>query len=140
MTANAVEYFSDVTPPSDDGIVALGIDSTARSYDITGLALGSPLPPEAALRKRREVFITISAEGTDAFLSFSTVARTIDDTAKIAAGATLALTNTHCAKIVKDGPPHRFRLDRSLHKFLNVKAVSAATGTIRIWVSSPETP
>lgn len=139
MGTIAEEHQAYETPPRNGGTIAITLDSTSRSYDTIALAMGGPDAPQATGR-RKEVFVTVSAEGTDAFISFSQTGQTIDDTAKVAAGGTLAYATTYCAKIVKDGTPRRFRLDRVLDRFMNLKAVSAGSGVVRIYVSSPESP
>ena len=132
-TSNTVEQHSNVLFPENGQTLAITLDNTARSYDLTSLDLGGGVP-EGDLDRRLEVFLCVQSDGADAFLSFSKTAKTINETTTVAAGGTLAFADGMAAKVVNNLAPIRFRIDRSRAKFLNVKG--SAAGTLRLWVAS----
>lgn len=129
----ASEQQQNIQPPRAGQTLAIVLDNTARSYDLTSLDTGGVIP-EADTDRRIEVFVTIQAETAGAYLSFSNVARTVNEASAVAAGGTLAYDNTACAKLELGAAAVRYRLNRSLDKFLNVKGTGA--GVLRLWVSS----
>lgn len=130
------DHAAHVLPPRAGQTLVIATDSTARSYDISGLLMGDIAPGE---KRRHEVFVCVVAETQDAYINFSTVAKTVSDTAASAAGTSPpAYADGHSLRVPSGGiMPFRFRLDRQLDKFLNVKT-AATGGLLRIWVSSPE--
>jgi len=126
---------ANITPPRRGAVLAIDVDSTARAYNISALALGG-YTPEADLDRRNEVFLYLQAETSDVFFYFhSATASDLDDTAKITAGGAVAFANTYGAVLEAGNPPLKLRIDRSLDKFLIVKA-AVASGILRVWAAS----
>lgn len=128
----AIEQYSDVSPPRAGQTLALTLDATARSYDISTLAMGG-FTPDADVKRKSEVYLYMQTESAGAYFTFSIVAKTIDNSVAVAAGSALAYADTHCA-LIASGGIIRLRINRSLDKFLNVKGTGA--GTLRLWISS----
>ncbi len=122
--------------PRRGAIIALEVDSTARSYNIQSLALGGKLP-DAAGSVPLEVDLFMQAETNDVFFHFRSDAGAADlsDTAKVAAGATLAFDNTYAALLEAGERPTRVRINRALDKYLVVKAATTS-GVLRFWAVS----
>lgn len=134
----AEQQAANVVPPRRGSIVALGIDATARPYDLTALAFGGDSYNE---KTQTHVFLTLQNEGTDPvyYALLSATANDLDDTAKIAAGGTLAFANPHAA-VIQGGQMHRVRIQKDVDKFLEVKCAATKTSTLRIYASSSPTP
>lgn len=130
----AEEQAAAVQPPRRGEVIALGIDTTARAYDLTSLALAGITPDGDGVR-RLETWLTMQSDGGDVYYHFSaTNSAVLDNTAAIGAGGTIAYANTYGAKLKQDDR-HEFRLNRAKDKFLVVKT-STGTATLRFWCSS----
>ena len=131
MASVAEEQGSGLTPPRKNAVWVVNVDSTARAYDISKLALGG-YTPEAALRKSNQVVLLMHADTVDVFFYFhsATDSALSDTAAQTATAADAAFAATYCA-VLKAGTSEVFRIDRSLDKFLVVKAASTA-GLLRV--------
>lgn len=135
MSSNAEEQSANVQPPRRGATLALTVDSTARAYSLTSLALGG-FTPDPGNKRRAEVYLTLFADGGDVYYHLAdTNTVNLDDTAVIAAGGTLAFANTYAFKL-PSGAAHSFRIDRSQDTYLHVKT-SAGSATLRFFASSP---
>ncbi len=136
MASVAEEQIASLTPPRRGQVWAVVADSTARAYDISKIALGG-YTPEAALKKRATVVLYLQAETNDVFFYFdSAVGTSLSDTAKQAAtAADLAFADTYCAILKAGNPPIMVRIDRTLDKFIQIKAASTS-GVFRMWACS----
>lgn len=132
-------------PPRRGAVIALTVDSTARAYDLQDLTLAN-VKPEAQLKRRHELVLWLQAETADVYFYFAsgsvdTVVTTdvddVSDTAAVSAGSALAFANTYCGVIPK-GAPIPFAIDRSIDRFIVVKAASSS-GILRIWAGSEST-
>jgi hypothetical protein len=134
MGSPAEEQTARILPPRKSHIFAITTDTTARAYDISGLELGN-YTPEADLKRRNEVMLTVQAEGADLYLYFHTATDTaMDKTAAVAASAaTAAYVATHCAYIPV-GNERTYTIDRSIDKFIVVQG--SAAGKARIFATS----
>lgn len=134
----ATEQISKCHPPRRGAVVALTVDSTARSYSIAGLALGAHTP-EAANGQAKEVVLWMQAETNDVFFHFRSDSASADlsDTAKLAAdgAAMTAFTATHGALLKAGLAPVQFTINRAIDKYLVVKAASTS-GVLRFWAGS----
>jgi hypothetical protein len=129
----AQEQAADTSPPRKGAVLALTIDSTARAYDLTALDLGGFA---FSVGRRNEVFLTLFADGGDVYYYFaSDNTATVDDTAVVAAGGTLAYANGYAMKL-PSGAAHSVRINRATDKYLQVKT-SAGSATLRLFASSP---
>jgi len=128
--------FEECDPPRKGAVLAITVDSTARAYNISKIALGG-YTPEASLAKRAEVYLWMQAQTNDVFFYFhSATDNALDDTAATSAGsADAAFVATHCAVLEAGESPVKFRINRSLDKFLIVKAASTS-GILRVWAAS----
>lgn len=135
MATIAEEQASSLTPPRRGAVWALTVDSTARAYDLRTVALGG-YTPEASLAKRSHVVLYLQAETNDVYFYFDTATGSslLDTTKQAATAATLAFNDAHCA-ILKAGTSMAFRIDRTIDKFLQVKAASTS-GVLRMWAVS----
>ncbi len=123
-------------PPRKGAVWAVAVDNTARAYDISKAALGG-YTPEGALKKRAEVYLYLQAETNDVYFYFhSATDSALDDAAKqTATAADLTFVATHAAILEAGNAPLKLRINRSLDKFIVVKAASTA-GVLRMWASS----
>lgn len=130
-------------PPRRGEVIALTVDSTARAYDLLSVALAG-FTPSNSQREQSSVVLWMQAETANVYFYFASgeagaVATTdvddIDNTAAVAAGAALAFANTYAGVIVAGALPLAIRIDRSLDRFLVVKAASTS-GVLRFWAAS----
>jgi len=125
---------ANFTPPRRGDTLALAVDATARAYDMGSLSIGG-YTPDAGLSRKCEVIVTLQARGARVFFhTSSTNAASLDDTAAVAAGGTLAYANTYGAWI-EDGGQVSLTFDRRKDRYLVVKTASG-TATLGIWGSS----
>lgn len=130
----AAHQASNVAPPRRGAVIALGIDATARAYDLQTLALGG-FTPDAANASQVYVFLTLHAEGGDVYYHLSdTNNADVSDTAKVTAGNALAFANTYGGRIPQNGEVS-IRINRKQDKYLVVKASSGAP-ILRFYASS----
>lgn len=139
----AEHQYAEIAPPRRGAVLAIEVDSTARAYDMVSLALGG-FTPQKAQREQSHVVLWMQAETNDVYFYFAegevgTVATTdvddIDNTAKVAAGGSLAFANTYAAVIKAGNAPIRVRIDRGVDRFLVLKAASTS-GLLRVWAGS----
>ncbi len=129
-----VDQAANITPPRRGATIALGVDATARAYDMNALALGG-FTPNDANSIQSFVYLTLQADGGDVFFYFTDATHAdLDDGAQITAGTALSFANTHCAKIKADAL-HEVRINRHVDRWLVVKC-SSGTATLRFWPSS----
>ncbi len=135
MASVAEEQAATLQPPRRGAVWTLTVDSTARAYDISRLTLGT-FVPSAANKTRANVVLMLQAETADVYFYFdSATGNSLSDTAKQAATpADAAFADTYCA-ILKAGSSEVFRIDRTLDKFIQVKAASTS-GVLRMWAYS----
>ena len=134
MSFNSEGQAANVRPPRHGACLALTVDTTARAYDLTTLALGTALAPDQGVTHSRNVFITMHAETADIYYHFSDAADTdLNEATVISAGGTLAFNDAYGA-VLSTGQDVAMRLNRTVDKYLVVKAGSSAT--LRIWASS----
>jgi len=130
----ALQQEANVLPPRRGQCLALTVDTTARAYDISGLALGGHTPP-GSNSGPSYVFVTMQAITQDVWLHFHSASATdLDNAAVITAGSALAYANTYGYRIPAGGE-RRFRLNRAVDKFLVVET-STSTATLLIAASS----
>lgn len=123
-------------PPRRGAVIALTVDSTARAYDITGLALGGKTPDGTA---PSEVTLWMQADTNDVFFHFhSSSATDLANGTTIAAGGAIAFAAAYGAVLEAGERPIKVRINRALDKFLVVKAASTS-GTLRFWACSDST-
>lgn len=129
-----VSQNANEVPPRKSAVIALGVDTTARAYDITGLALGGYTPPGSNTAPKW-TSVYLQADGGAVYVVFdSTNTVTLDDTAKIAAGGTMAFANTYGA-LIPSGASVKVRINRKDDKYLHIKTASG-TAVLRMWASS----
>jgi hypothetical protein len=135
MASVAEEQVAGVTPPRKGAVWAVTVDSTARAYNISKLALGG-YTPEGANARPNNVVLYLQAETNDVFFYFSSATDTAlsDTAAQTATAADAVFVATHCA-ILEAGHSEVFRIDRTLDKFIVVKAASTS-GVLRLWAYS----
>ncbi len=134
MSGHAQHQAANIAPPRRGAVIALGVDTTARPYDISALALGG-YTPHNANNRQEYVFLTLQADGGDVYFHFaSATASDLDNAAAIAAGGAIAFANTYGAKIPVN-TEQTLRIDRTQDKFLIIETASG-TATLRFWASS----
>ncbi len=123
-------------PPRRGSVWVVTVDSTARAYDLSKVALGG-FTPEATQKKRAEVYLWLQAETNDVYFYFSsaTASDLSDTAAQAATSADLAFANTYGAILEAGNPPLKLRINRALDKFLILKAASTS-GVLRMWAAS----
>jgi hypothetical protein len=132
MGIAAEHQFANVTPPRRGEVLALATDTTVRAYDLRSLTLAGFAPKES--HAREHVYVSITALSGDLYFYFSSTNSTdLDNTAKLAAGSTLAYANTYC-DVLKEGNTVQFRINRQKDKYLVVKG--STTGTVIVRASS----
>lgn len=142
----AEKQASEYLPPRRGAVLALTVDSTCRAYDMLSLDIAG-FTPKNAQREQSHVILWMQAETNDVYYYFAsgeagvTSTTDVDDinnTAAIAAGAALAYADTYAAVLKAGNGPLPIRIDRSVDRFLVVKAASTS-GVLRFWAaSSPE--
>jgi len=138
MSSEAARQALNVVPPRRGGIIAITTDTTARPYDLTGLALGKAYGSGDNSGANSGVYVTMQAQTANVFYQLSSAtASDLDETAAIAAAGTAAFANTHGALLVA-GDTVQFRIIRTTDKFLILKG--AAAGIVRLWASSEPSP
>lgn len=137
MASTAEQQAAAVLPPRRGAVWAVTVDSTARAYDLSALALGGAAAPEAAGTRPTHVFLCLQAETNDVYYYFDSATGTaLSDTAvQAAASAAVTFANTYGAILEAGGAPTWVRIDRSLDKFLILKAASTS-GVLRMWACS----
>jgi len=139
----AIQQIQECRPPRRGEVIALTVDSTARAYDLLQVALAG-FTPQNAQREQSSVVLWMQAETNNVYFYFASgeagaVATTdvnnIDNTATVAAGGSLAFANTYAGVIVAGALPLQIRIDRSVDRFLVVKAASTS-GVLRFWAAS----
>ena len=134
MDSQVVVQGANEIPTRKSAVLALTVDSTARAYDISGLAFGG-YTPDGTNSRNHYVNVYIQAETADIYICFdSTSTVTLDNTAKVAAGGTLAFANTYGAVIIA-GTTVKCRILRPVDKYMHVKTASTS-GVLRMWASS----
>lgn len=134
MDSIVVEQGANEIAPFKGDIIALSVDSTGRAYSLAGLSLGGFTPDGSNVRPSH-VFLYLQAQTSDVFVQFAgdnTV--TLDNTAVIAVGGTLAFGNTYCV-YVPAGATVKCRISRKRATYLHVKTASAGA-TLRMWAPS----
>lgn len=139
----AERQFYECLPPRRGQVIALGVDSTARAYDLVAIALGGYTPAEAQ-NVGRQVTLWMQAQTNDVFFYFApgevgavitTDVDDVSDTAAVTAGNAIAFADTYCALLKAGNSPLPIRINRAIDRFLVVKAASTA-GVLRFWASS----
>ena len=137
MGNRAQEQDSSLLPPRRGAVWAVAVDSTARAYDLTAVAFGGSPAPEAAGTRPQHVDLWLQAETNDVYFYFDSATGTslANTTTQTATAAALAFADAHCAVLKAGNPPMKVRIDRSLDKFIQVKAATTA-GVLRLWACS----
>jgi hypothetical protein len=137
MGSTAEQQAASVLPPRRGAVWAVTVDSTARAYDMTALSLAGEAP-EAAASRAQHVMLYLQAETNDVYFYFdSATGNSLSDTTKqSASAAAVAMAAEHCAVLKAGNPPLRVRINRSVDKFIQVKAASTS-GVLRMWAASP---
>jgi len=137
MGSTAEEQNSALLPPRRGAVWSVVVDSTARAYSLGAMALGGSPAPEAAGTRAQHIDLYLQAETNDVFFFFdSAVGTGLSDTAKqTATAAAAAFDDTYCAILKAGNAPIKVRIDRSLDKFIQVKAASTS-GVLRMWACS----
>ena len=135
MASVAEEQASSLSPPRRGSVWAVTVDSTARAYDLSKIAIGG-YTPEASGGRRQTVVLYLQAETNDVYFYFdsATGSSLANGTTQAAAAADVAMAAAHCA-VLKAGSVEVFRIDRTIDKFIQVKAASTS-GVLRMWAYS----
>lgn len=127
----------NIRPPRKSHIIALAVDATARAYDLSSLEMGGK-NFNAGASLRDAIYLTLEAETADIYYYFDTAtSSTLDDTAKVSAGGSLAYATTYAMRIPQNDT-RDVRIERSTDKFLVVKTATG-TATLRFYASSQPT-
>jgi hypothetical protein len=121
---------SDVAPPRRGAVLVFAVDSTARAYDLTTLALAGELPAEGQF-----VVVALQASTASVHYHFSpTNVASLDHAATIAAGGAVAYADAYGIELPA-GAVHQIRIDRTVDSYLVMKT-STGTATCRVWAAS----
>lgn len=136
MASVAEEQIASLTPPRRLAVWAVAVDSTARAYDLSKITIGG-YTPEASGKKRANVVLYLQAETNDVYFYFdsATGSALANATTQSAAAADVLMDTAHCAVLKAGNPPIQVRIDRTIDKFIQVKAASTA-GVLRMWACS----
>lgn len=138
MASIAEQQEAVCRPPRRGAVFALTVDSTARPYDLSTLALGASAAPSSSGSERAEVVLYMQAETNDVFFHFhSATASDLSDTAAVSAGGAVAFATTYGAVLEAGAPPIKLRIDRKLDRWLIVKAANTS-GILRFWAASDQ--
>ncbi len=137
MGNRAQEQDSSLLPPRRGAVWAVTVDSTARAYDLNAVAFGGSPAPEAAATRPQHVDLWMQAETNDVYFYFdsATGSSLANGTLQAATAAALAFADAYCAVLKAGGPPFKVRIERSLDRYLQVKAASTS-GVLRMWAAS----
>ncbi len=126
-TDDALFQSSLSRPPRRGSVIAVTVDSTARSYDVSTI----PLVPANGSR----VFIALQADGGALYYYFSSTSDDdLDESDIIAAGDTLLFSGT-MGVLLPNGAVHEVAIDAATDIYLVVKTVST-DATLRIFQTS----
>lgn len=129
----AVRQTANRVPPRETLVLAQTVDATARALDLSGLAWESGGPTFSS--EVRTVYLTMHAETAAVYFVFSSDSSvTITDTAAVAAGGTVAFSNTYAFRIAANDTQD-FRIVLPVDRYLHVKTASG-TAILRIYASS----
>lgn len=129
MSTTVLEQYADSLPPRKGACIALTIDTTARAYSLASLAFGGHTP-NGANDAPVCVNLQLHAETADVFIHFaSNNTVTLDKTAAVAAGGTLAFANTYGQRIPA-GSTVPVRIRRHVDTYIHVQG--SAAGILRI--------
>ncbi len=136
MGSTAEQQVANTLPPRRGAVWAVTVDSTARSYDLRALALAGVTPENAGTRPQH-VCLYLQADTNDVFFYFDSASGNSlsDTTAQAATAAAVTMADAHAAVLKAGNPPMRVRIDRSLDKYIQVKAASTS-GVLRMWACS----
>lgn len=131
---SASQQSAQYMPPRAGQVLAITTSATARSYDISKLAMGGYSPSGVA--HPQEVDLYMQAESNDIWFYFATASDTnISVSGADADGASpLTFGASYAIRLVKDALPIRVRIRRGTDKFLTVRG--AAGGILRMWAAS----
>lgn len=140
MGTTAEVQAAAILPPRRGAVWAVTVDSTARAYDLSALALGGSAAPEAAGTRSKHIVLFLQAETNDVYFYFDSATGNslADGTTQAATAAAVAMATAHAAILEAGNPPLRVRIDRSVDKFIQLKAASTS-GVLRMWAASEET-
>lgn len=128
----------NIRPPRKTEVLALGVDVTARCYDLEGLTMGGKTYNVAA-GVRDAIYFTLEAELADVYYYFGSASVTITMSAAsvISPGSALAYDAKYCMRVPQNDT-RDVRIERSVDKFLYV-VVSAGSAILRMYASSQPT-
>lgn len=138
MAGIAEHQIAECLPPRRGAVWSLTVDSTARNYDLSALAIDG-VAPDGAGDRPRTLAVWMQAETNDVFFHFSPDAQTdlSDTTAQAASSAAAAYATTYGAMLKAGNLPTVFRINRTTDRYLVVKAASTS-GKLRLWAASQE--
>jgi len=133
MTYEVTRQSDKILPAEDGGVLVITVDATSRSYDLSLVALGTTWG--AGHDGQAFFYVTMSADGGAVYYTFSSTAKTVDDTAALAAGGTVAGFTANGCDVIFSGTKEQVYIWRQGDKFLNIKTASGGA-KLRIHVSS----
>lgn len=133
MYSEAMHSYSNYTPPRRGACFALGVDVTARPYDLTQVDFGGFVVGEKKTRQR--CFLELTALTADVWIYFDTAtSNDLNPAAVLAPGSALTYVTTQGMRIAA-GTTVRWRIDRQQDKFM-IAMTLAGTATLLFRASS----
>lgn len=132
----AIRQAANVVAPRKGAVLVFSVDSTARAYDLTGVAIGKAYD---SVRVSDFIYVRMEAEGGDVYYHFdSATSSALNDTSAISAGGSVAFNNAYGARLPKDSIID-IRIDRAVDKFIVLKT-SSGTAKLRFYAASQPSP
>jgi hypothetical protein len=139
----ATRQSDNLRPPIREECVAVTVDSTARSYDLSAIAWPTIKPRTGQDGVSDYVYITLFNDGSNVIYHLfdeDTQSDLNDTTVDSAGAAPLTLNAAHGSPIVANG-----RVDWRInwtnkHRWIQVKCASGLSSTLRMHLSSQGTP
>jgi hypothetical protein len=131
----------NVIPPRADNGMVFTVSTTARSYDLSGLAMGRPQAPSANTAIDDRLFVNVQAVTADVYVQLNSVSTiTLDSTYAQTEGTTgtIAVVSNKVGDLVVAGNSITFMISRSKDKFIHLQG--SAAGTARVRFSSEPFP
>ena len=136
MTSAAQDQAVDILPPRTGLVCAVSVDATSRPYDMSTLDWYGSSPTNN--RPNQEYMLSLYADGGDVHVAFGSATLTVDDTAKVSAGGTLAFT-ANATYVIPSSQERTFRIRRITDAWIAMKTASG-TAVLRFYVSSNRVP
>jgi len=135
---NVITQAEWVAPAVNGKMLVLSITATSREYDLWSLLLGTDPTGTlgGSIKPHAFFYIDAKADGNDVYYTMSaTASKTVDDTAAVAESGTPAFT-ANAADVIFASTTQPLYVDRTAHRYIQVKCAATKTAYLRIHLSS----